>query len=37
MTERLFNMKSLILSGVFLFFTVCDSARANIEWSYCDA
>ncbi|TPQ02708.1 adhesion protein, partial [Salmonella enterica] len=37
MTERLFNMKSLILSGVFLFFTVCDSARANIDWSYCDA
>lgn len=30
-------MKSLILSGVFLFFTVCDSARANIDWSYCDA
>lgn len=37
MTERLFNMKSLILSGVFLFFAVCDSARANIDWSYCDA
>ncbi|ENQ3933345.1 fimbrial protein [Salmonella enterica subsp. enterica serovar Newport] len=37
MTERLFNMKSLILSGVFLFFTVCDSAQANIDWSYCDA
>lgn len=30
-------MKSLILSGVFLFFAVCDSASANIEWSYCDA
>ncbi|EDN7239516.1 adhesion protein [Salmonella enterica] len=37
MTERLFNMKSLILSGMFLFFTVCDAARANIEWSYCNA
>ncbi|ENI7937300.1 adhesion protein [Salmonella enterica] len=37
MTGRLFNMKSLILSGVFLFFAVCDSARAAIEWSYCDA
>ncbi|EGJ5261723.1 adhesion protein [Salmonella enterica subsp. enterica serovar Typhimurium] len=37
MTERLFNMKSLILSGVFLFFTVCNSARAALEWSYCDA
>ncbi|EJB9162305.1 fimbrial protein [Salmonella enterica] len=37
MTERLFNMKSLILSGVFLFFAVSDSARANIDWSKCDA
>ncbi|EDK4043725.1 adhesion protein [Salmonella enterica subsp. enterica serovar Newport] len=37
MTERLFNMKSLILSGVFLFFTVCNSARAALDWSYCDA
>ncbi|EAA2596897.1 fimbrial protein [Salmonella enterica] len=37
MTGRLFNMKSLILSGVFLFFTVCDSARANFDWSKCDA
>ncbi|ECI4164699.1 adhesion protein, partial [Salmonella enterica subsp. enterica] len=37
MTERLFNMKSLILSGVFLFFAVCDSARANYGWSKCDA
>ncbi|HBB6671616.1 TPA: adhesion protein, partial [Salmonella enterica] len=37
MTGRLFDMKSLILSGVFLFFTVCDSVRANIDWSYCDA
>lgn len=37
MTERLFDMKSLILSGAFLFFAVCDSARANIDWSYCDA
>ncbi|EBA6833908.1 fimbrial protein [Salmonella enterica] len=37
MTERLFNIKSLILSGVFLFFAVCDSAQANIDWSYCDA
>lgn len=37
MTERLFNMKSLILSGVFLFFAVSDSARAAVEWSYCNA
>ncbi|HHQ8349253.1 TPA: adhesion protein [Salmonella enterica subsp. diarizonae] len=37
MTERLFNMKSLILSGLFLFFTVCNSARAAVEYSYCDA
>ncbi|HAU3359478.1 TPA: adhesion protein [Salmonella enterica subsp. salamae] len=37
MTERLFNMKSLILSGVFLFFAVSDSVQANIDWSYCNA
>ncbi|EIE5365283.1 TPA_asm: fimbrial protein [Salmonella enterica subsp. enterica] len=37
MTERLFNMKSLILSGVFLFFAVCDPAQANFDWSKCDA
>ncbi|ELG4664360.1 fimbrial protein [Salmonella enterica] len=37
MTERLFNIKSLILSGLFLFFAVCDPAQANIDWSYCDA
>ncbi|EBZ0631015.1 adhesion protein [Salmonella enterica subsp. enterica serovar Hvittingfoss] len=37
MTGRLFNMKSLILSGVFFFFAVCDSAQAAIEWSYCNA
>ncbi|HBC0336618.1 TPA: adhesion protein [Salmonella enterica subsp. enterica serovar Napoli] len=37
MTGRLFNMKSLILSGVFLFFTACNSARAALDWSYCDA
>ncbi|EKC2492109.1 fimbrial protein [Salmonella enterica] len=37
MTERLFNMKSLILSGALMLLTVCDSARANIDWSYCDA
>ncbi|EBU8672837.1 fimbrial protein [Salmonella enterica subsp. enterica serovar Miami] len=37
MTGRLFNMKSLILSGVFLFFAVCDSARANYDCSKCDA
>ncbi|EFR6822928.1 fimbrial protein [Salmonella enterica] len=28
MTARLFNMKSLILSGVFLFFAVCNISRA---------
>ncbi|EAT8670183.1 fimbrial protein [Salmonella enterica] len=37
MTGRLFNMKSLILSGVFFFFAVCDSAQANYDWSKCDA
>ncbi|ECH1666712.1 adhesion protein, partial [Salmonella enterica] len=37
MTGRLFNMKSLILSGVFFFFAVCDSAQAASEWSYCNA
>ncbi|EHA4392723.1 fimbrial protein [Salmonella enterica subsp. enterica serovar Sandiego] len=37
MTGRLFNMKSLILSGVFLFFAVCDPAQANFDWSKCDA
>ncbi|EDX7835913.1 fimbrial protein [Salmonella enterica] len=37
MTERLLHMKTLILSGMFLFFSVCDSARAAIEWSYCNA
>ncbi|EEE2763741.1 fimbrial protein [Salmonella enterica] len=37
MTERLFNMKSLILSGALMLLTVCDSAQANIDWSYCDA
>lgn len=30
-------MKSLILSGVFFFFAVCDSAQAASEWSYCNA
>lgn len=30
-------MKSLILSGVFLFFAVCDPAQANFDWSKCDA
>ncbi|EFP2800427.1 fimbrial protein [Salmonella enterica] len=37
MTERLLNMKTLILSGVFLFFAICDSVQANIDWSYCNA
>ncbi|EIV7689385.1 fimbrial protein [Salmonella enterica] len=37
MTERLLNIKVLIMSGVLMFLTVCDSAQANIEWSYCDA
>ncbi len=38
MTGRLFNME--ITDTVDCFFSllsVCDSARANIEWSYCDA
>lgn len=25
------------MSGTLMFLVVCDSARANIEWSYCDA
>ncbi|EOY6794511.1 fimbrial protein [Salmonella enterica subsp. enterica serovar Braenderup] len=37
MTARLFNMKSLILSGAFMLLAVCDSARANFDWSKCDA
>ncbi|HIB1583272.1 TPA: adhesion protein, partial [Salmonella enterica subsp. enterica serovar Muenchen] len=37
MTERIFNMKSLIVSGALMFLAVCDSAQANIDWSYCDA
>ncbi|EDW0437390.1 fimbrial protein [Salmonella enterica subsp. enterica serovar Lexington] len=37
MTERLFNMKSLIMSGALMFLIICDSAQANIDWSYCDA
>ncbi|HCK0392920.1 TPA: fimbrial protein [Salmonella enterica] len=37
MTERLFNMKSLILSGAFMLLAVCDPAQANFDWSKCDA
>lgn len=37
MTERIFNMKSLIVSGALMFLAVCDSAQAKIDWSYCDA
>ncbi|EBW7863454.1 adhesion protein [Salmonella enterica subsp. enterica serovar Newport] len=37
MTEQLFNMKTRVLSGVFLFFAICGAAQANIDWSYCDA
>ncbi|EAQ4619744.1 adhesion protein [Salmonella enterica] len=37
MTERLLNIKVLIMSGVLMFLTICDSAQANIDWSYCDA
>lgn len=37
MTGRLLNMKTLILSGVFLFFAVSDFVQATIDWSYCDA
>ncbi|EDS3651691.1 fimbrial protein [Salmonella enterica] len=37
MTERLFNIKVLIMSGALMFLTICDSAQANIDWSYCDA
>lgn len=35
--KRLLNIKVLIMSGTLMFLVVCDSARANIEWSYCDA
>ncbi|ECR8001456.1 fimbrial protein [Salmonella enterica] len=37
MTERLFNMKSLILSGALMLLAVCDPAQANFDWSKCDA
>ncbi|EMD3918505.1 adhesion protein, partial [Salmonella enterica] len=37
MTARLFNMKSLILSGAFMLLAVCDPAQANFDWSKCDA
>ncbi|EJI6541223.1 fimbrial protein [Salmonella enterica] len=37
MTGRLFNMKSLILSGAFMLLAVCDPAQANFDWSKCDA
>ncbi|EIO7467944.1 adhesion protein [Salmonella enterica subsp. enterica] len=37
MTEQLFNIKTRVLSGVFLFFAVCGAAQANIDWSYCNA
>ncbi|EMJ9669894.1 fimbrial protein [Salmonella enterica] len=37
MTERLFNMKSLILSGALMLLAVCDPAQANYDWSKCDA
>ncbi|ECG5803743.1 adhesion protein [Salmonella enterica subsp. enterica serovar Muenchen] len=37
MTERLFNMKVLILSGAFMLLAVCDPAQANFDWSKCDA
>ncbi|HIB1591967.1 TPA: adhesion protein [Salmonella enterica subsp. enterica serovar Muenchen] len=37
MTELLLNIKVLIMSGVLMFLVVCDSAQANIDWSYCDA
>ncbi|EDS7118216.1 fimbrial protein [Salmonella enterica] len=37
MTARLFNMKSLILSGAFMLLAVCYPAQANFDWSKCDA
>ncbi|EDU9607695.1 fimbrial protein [Salmonella enterica] len=37
MTGRLFNMKSLTLSGMFMCLAACGTARAAIEWSKCDA
>ncbi|EOF5312267.1 fimbrial protein [Salmonella enterica] len=37
MTERLFNMKVLILSGAFMLLAVCDPAQANFDSSKCDA
>ncbi|EIY5519585.1 fimbrial protein [Salmonella enterica] len=36
MTGRLFNMKSLILSGALMLLAVCDPAQANFDWSKCD-
>ncbi|ECZ8092488.1 fimbrial protein [Salmonella enterica] len=37
MMKRLLNIKVLIMSGTLMFLVVCDSAQANIDWSYCDA
>lgn len=37
MTERLFNMKVLILSGALMLLAVCDPAQADFDWSKCDA
>ncbi|EMA5877697.1 fimbrial protein [Salmonella enterica] len=37
MTARLFNMKVLIMSGLFMCLAVCGTARAALEWSKCDA
>ncbi|ELR2290722.1 fimbrial protein [Salmonella enterica] len=37
MIRGLFNLKVLALLGTFIYFAVCDSVQANIDWSYCDA
>ncbi|EGF6664466.1 TPA: fimbrial protein [Salmonella enterica] len=37
MIKRLLNTKVLILSGAFMFLAVSGSARAVLDWSYCDA
>ncbi|EFT9957921.1 adhesion protein, partial [Salmonella enterica] len=37
MIRGLLNLKVLALLGTFIYFAVCDSVRANIDWSYCDA
>ncbi|ELW4385296.1 fimbrial protein [Salmonella enterica] len=37
MTERIFNIKSLIMSGALMFLAVCDPAFAQLQDSRCDS